>query len=85
MSLLDDGFILNERADFAVNAWAADYANDFISNIRFMGVVESLPKLTEDMIGEVYLLKCDDNLETYIVTSKNSGQLGWMLLNSTEV
>lgn len=85
MSLLDDGFILNERADFAVNAWAADYANDFISNIRFMGTVDSLPRLTEDMIGEVYLLKCNDNLETYIVTSKNSGQLCWQQLNSTEV
>ena len=85
MSLLDDGFILNERADFAVNAWTTDYANDFISNIRFMGTVDSLPRLTEDMIGEVYLLKCNDNLETYIVTSKNSGQLCWMLLNNTEV
>ena len=85
MSLLDDGFILNERADFAVNAWAADYANDFISNIRFKGTVDSLPRLTEDMIGEVYLLKCNDNLETYIVTSKNSGQLCWQQLNSTEV
>lgn len=85
MSLLDDGLILIERADFAVNAWATDYANDFISNIRFMGAVDSLPKLTEGMMGEVYLLKCNDNLETYIVTSKNSGQLGWMLLNSTEV
>ena len=85
MSLLDDGLILIERADFAVNAWATDYANDFISNIRFMGAVDSLPKLTEGMIGEVYLLKCDDDLETYIVTSKNSGQLCWMSLNSTEV
>ena len=85
MSLLDDGFILSERADFAVNVWAADYANDFISNIRFMGAVDSLPKLTEGMIGEVYLLKCNDNLETYIVTSKNSGQLCWQQLNSTEV
>lgn len=85
MSLLDNEHILNERADFAVNAWAADYANELISNIRFMGAVDSLPKLTEGMIGEVYLLKCNDNLETYIVTSKNSGQLGWMLLNSTEV
>ena len=85
MSLLDDGFILSERANFAVNAWAADYANDFISNIRFMGAVDSLPKLTEGMIGEVYLLKCNDNLETYIVTSKNSGQLCWQQLNSTEV
>ena len=85
MSLLDDGFILNERADFAVNAWTTDYANDFISNIRFMGTVDSLPRLTEDMIGEVYLLKCNDNLETYIVTSKNSGQLCWQQLNSTEV
>lgn len=85
MSLLDDGLILIERADFAVNAWATDYANDFISNIRFMGAVDSLPKLTEGMIGEVYLLKCNDNLETYIVTSKNSGQLCWMLLNNTEI
>lgn len=85
MSLLDDGFILSERADFAVNVWAADYANDFISNIRFMGTVDSLPKLTEGMIGEVYILKSDEDIETYIVTSKNSGQLCWMLLNDTEV
>lgn len=85
MSLLDSEHILIERADFAVNAWAADYANKFISNIRFMGAVDSLPKLTEGMIGEVYLLKCNDNLETYIVTSKNSGQLCWMLLNNTEI
>lgn len=85
MSLLDDGFILSERADFAVNVWVADYANDFISNIRFMGAVDSLPKLTEGMIGEVYILKSDEDIETYIVTSKNSGQLCWMLLNDTEV
>lgn len=85
MSLLDSEHILIERADFAVNAWAADYANELISNIRFMGAVDSLPKLTEGMIGEVYLLKCNDNLETYIVTSKNSGQLCWQQLNSTVV
>ena len=85
MSLLDEGFILNERADFAVNAWAADYANDFISNIRFMGVVDSLPRLTEDMIGEIYLLKCGSIMETYVVISDNLGQLSWQQLNSTEV
>jgi len=85
MSLLDSEHILNERADSAVNVWAVDYANEFISNIRFIGVVDSLPRLTEDMIGEVYLLKCNDNLETYIVTSRNSGQLCWQQLNSTVV
>ena len=81
MSLLDSEHILNERADSVVNAWAVDYANEFISNIRFMGAVDSLPKLTEDMIGEVYLLKRDDNLETYIATPRNSGQLCWQQLN----
>lgn len=85
MSLLDSEHILNERADSAVNAWAVEYANDFISTIRFIGAVDSLPKLTEDMIGEVYLLKCNDNFETYIVTSRNSGQLCWQQLNSTVV
>lgn len=85
MSLLDSEHILNERADSAVNAWAVEYANDFISTIRFIGAVDSLPKLTEDMIGEVYLLKCNDNFETYIVTSRNSGQLCWQQLNSTIV
>lgn len=85
MSLLDDSFILNERADFAVNAWAAEYANDFISTIRFVGTVDSLPKLTEGMIGEVYLLKCGSTMETYVAVSNNSGQLSWQQLNSTEV
>lgn len=85
MSLLDDDFVLWERTDLAVNAWAADYANDFISNIRFMGTVDSLPRLTEDMIGEVYLLKCDNVLETYIAISDNLGQLSWQRLNSAEV
>lgn len=85
MSLLDSEHILNERADSAVNAWAVEYANDFVSNIRFMGAVDSLPRLTEDMIGEVYLLKCNDNLETYIVRSNNLGQLSWQQLNSTVV
>ena len=85
MSLLDSEYILNERSDSAVNAWAVEYANDFISTIRFVGTVDSLPKLTEDMIGEVYLLKCNDNFETYIVTSRNSGQLCWQQLNSTIV
>lgn len=85
MSLLDSEYILNERADFAVIAWSVDYANEFISNIRFIGSVDSLPKLTEDMIGEVYLLKCDNVLETYIAVSNNSGQLSWRQLSSTEV
>lgn len=85
MSLLDDSFILNERADFAVNAWAAVYANDFMSNIRFMGAVNSLPRLTEDMIGEIYLLECGSTMETYVAVSNNSGQLSWQQLNSTEV
>lgn len=85
MSLLDEGFILCERVDLAVNAWVADYANDFISNIRFMGAVDSLPRLTEDMIGEIYLLKCGSTMETYVVISNNLGQLSWQQLNSTEV
>ena len=85
MSILDEGFILCERADLAVNARAADYADDFISNIRFMGTVDSLPRLTEDMIGEVYLLKYDNVLETYIAISDNLGQLSWQRLNSAEV
>ena len=85
MSLLDDDFILWERTDLAVNAWAADYANDFISNIRFIGTVDSLPRLTKDMIGEVYLLKCGNALETYIAISDNLGQLSWQRLNSAEV
>ena len=85
MSLLDEGFILSERVDLAVNAWAADYANDFISNIRFMGTVDSLPRLTENMIGEVYLLKCGSTMETYVAISDNLGQLSWQQLNSTEV
>lgn len=85
MSLLDEGFILCERVDLAVNAWMVDYANDFISNIRFMGTVDSLPKLTENMIGEIYLLKCGSIMETYVAISNNSGQLSWHQLNSTEV
>lgn len=83
MSLLDSEHILSERTDYAVDAWAVEYANDFISKIRFMGSVDSLPKLTEDMIGEIYLLKCDDDLETYVVTSNNLGHLCWQQLNST--
>lgn len=85
MSLLDSEHILNERTDLAVNinTWAAEYANDFISNIRFMGAVNSLPKLSEDMIGEIYLLKYDDVLETYVAVSNNSGQLRWLQLNSS--
>ena len=85
MSLLDEGFFLCERTDLAVNAWITDYANDFISNIRFMGAVDSLPRLTEDMIGEIYLLKCGSIMETYVVISDNLGQLSWQQLNSTEV
>lgn len=85
MSLLDSEHILNERADSAVNTWAVEYANDFISTIRFIGVVDSLPKLTEGMIGEVYLLKCGSTMETYVAVSNNSGQLSWQQLNSTIV
>ena len=85
MSLLDSEYILNERADFAVNAWVTDYANDFISNIRFMGAVDSLPRLTEDMIGEIYLLKYESTMETYVAALNNLGQLSWQQLNSTEV
>ena len=85
MSLLDDSFILNERADFAVNAWATEYANDFISNIRFIGAVDSLPRLVEGMMGEIYLLKCGSTVETYVAVSDNLGQLSWQQLNSTEV
>lgn len=85
MSLLDDEHILIKNTDHAVNAWAVNYANDFISNIRFMGAVDSLPKLTEDMIGEIYLLKCGSTMETYVVISNNLGQLCWRQLNSTEV
>lgn len=85
MSLLDSEYILNERADFAVNAWVTDYANDFISNIRFMGAVDSLPRLTEDMIGEIYLLKYESTMETYVAALNNLGQLSWQQLNSVKV
>ena len=85
MSLLDDEYILIENTDRAVNAWSIKYADDFISNIRFMGAVDSLPRLTENMIGEVYLLKCGSTMETYVVISDNLGQLSWQQLNSTEV
>lgn len=82
MSLLDEEHILSECADSAVNAWAVDYANEFISNIRFMGSVDALPKLSKDMVGEIYLLKCNNNLETYVVVSNNMGEMCWHLLNS---
>ena len=84
MSLLDEEHILRECADSAVNAWAVDYANEFMANIRFMGSVDTLPKLSKDMIGEIYLLKCNDNLETYAAVSNNIGELSWQLLNSIE-
>ena len=82
MSLLDEGSILCERADLAVNAWAVDYANEFIANIRFMGSVDALPKLSKDMVGEIYLLKHNNNLETYVAVSNNMGEMCWHLLNS---
>lgn len=85
MSLLDNEHILSERSDSVVNVWAADYANEFISKIRFIGVVDSPPKLTQDMIGEIYLLKCGSTVETYVVISDNLGRLSWQRLNSTEV
>ena len=56
-----------------------------LSNIRFIGAVDFLPRLTEDMIGEVYLLKCGSTMETYVAISDNLGQLSWQQLNSTEV
>ena len=82
MSLLDEEHILSECADSAVNAWAVDYANEFISNIRFIGSVDTLPKLSKDMVGEIYLLKRNNNLETYVAVSNNMDELGWQLLNS---
>ena len=85
MSLWDEEHILSEYADSAVDAWAVDYENELIANIRFMGSVDALPKLSKDMIGEIYLLKGNDNLETYAVVSNNIGELGWQLLNSIEV
>lgn len=85
MSLLDNEHILSERSDSAVDAWAAEYANEFISKIRFIGAVDSLPKLTQDMIGEIYLLKCGSTMETYVAVSDNLGQLSWQQLNSIEV
>lgn len=85
MSLLDNEHILSERSDSAVDAWAAEYANDFISNIRFVGTVDSLPRLVEGMMGEIYLLKCGSTMETYVVISDNLGRLSWQQLNSIEV
>lgn len=85
MSLLDEEHILSECADFAVNAWAVDYVREFMTNIRFMGSVDALPKLSKDMVGEIYLLKYNDNLETYAAVSNNMGELVWQLLNSIEV
>lgn len=83
MSILDNESILSDRSDSAAIAWAAGYANEFISKIRFIGAVDSLPKLAQDMIGEVYLLKCGDNLETYVVVEDNLGRIKWMQLGST--
>ena len=80
MSLLDGEHILNERSDSTVTAWAADYANEFISKMRFMGTVDSLPRLSEDMVGEVYLLKSDEDIETYIAIEDNLCRLSWRLL-----
>lgn len=85
MSLLDEEHILRKCADFAVNAWVVDYANEFMTNIRFMGSVDTLPKLSKDMVGGIYLLKYNDNLETYAAVSNNMGELSWQLLNSIEV
>ena len=85
MSLLDEEYILSECADLAVNAWAVDYAREFMTNIRFMGSVDALPKLSKDMVGEIYLLKGNDNLETYAAVSNNMDELSWQLLNSIEV
>jgi hypothetical protein len=85
MSLLDEEHILNKRAEDAVNAWMVDYVNEFMTKIRFMGSVDALPKLSKDIVGGIYLLKCNDNLETYAAVSNNMGELSWQLLNSIEV
>lgn len=85
MSLLDSEHILNEQVDYAINAWVVNYANEFMSKIRFMGSVNALPKLSKDMVGEIYLLKGNDNLETYAAVSNNMDELSWQLLNSIKV
>ena len=85
MSLLDEEHILSECADLAVNAWAVNYAREFMTNIRFMGSVDALPKLSKDIVGGIYLLKYNDKLETYVAVSNNIGELSWQLLNSIEV
>lgn len=86
MSLLDT-HNTEERFEDGIGAWIGSishgFGEEFSTQIRFVGIYESLPKLTDDMVGSVVLLQCEPYLESYIAVRNSYGRLSWSRLNYT--